>query len=119
MVSMKSKRESNLDYHKKLKEQGSKAISIVLSSSEFELLKSYMDVHSMSSYREVLMSAVSYRFSSFCDVIQVPFSELQSLDSLESDSQFVHNGKAYRSIGFESKRLFRDVETGEVFTRTR
>lgn len=112
---MKSKRDSNLDYNKKLKDQGSKAISIVLSASEFEALKSYMELHSMSSYREALMSSVSYKFASFLEVSEIPLSDLLPANDPSSFAQFSQNGKAYEILSYQDPKMCRHVSDLSVF----
>lgn len=108
----KSKSESNKEQKEKLKQKGSKQVSIVLSSEEFEKLNKFMLLHKIKSYREFVNFATNYELVQINPVIEIPLTS----PSTSGGDTFIKNGKKYELLSqIVYGSMNENVETGEVF----
>ena len=116
----KSKSQSNREYKDKIYDAGFKRTTLIFSPVEYQQVKNFMDLHSIKSYRELIMKFVSYYHASFTQVVQIPYEDYYPVSHPLHDksSQFTYGGKFYEVVSIQDPKFCIDINTGEIFSRT-
>jgi hypothetical protein len=107
---VKPKAQSNKEHIEKVRTKGGKTFQLLLTKEEVELLEEFKERHRLLTNKEFFRFCVTYKVSSFNEVVAVPAGEIPAGDC------FIYKGIKFQILDTPTYgSMCRDVETGFVF----